>query len=99
MFHSKEYNFDINEMINSFNFFDFSKSEKGNYRSGVLVITNKQYVLSYTNNYGKGNHFITVARILNDLNGGGKISSDDEYEKVKDKLKDYMLAKITFFYK
>ena len=44
---------DIKEMINSFSFEDLIKIDL---RAAVLLITENQYVLSYTKNYGLGYH-------------------------------------------
>ena len=86
--------FDIKEMIRSFSFDDLIKR---NYIGAVLFFTNKQYVISYTENHDKGYHDSALAHIYKDIHGGGKISKE-EYNNIIDKIKNYMNAKM-FFYK
>ena len=89
-----KYNFNIKSEIDSFSFEDLVKRNR---IAAILFFTDNQYVISYTENYGKGSHDITLTRIYKDIYGGGKITSDKEYEEIKEKLKDYIFAKITFF--
>ena len=50
----------ITEMITSFNFKDLI-----GYRGAILIVTDSQYILSYTDNYGKGAHNIYIDKVLN----------------------------------
>ena len=54
----------ITEMITSFSFEDLIKI---GYRGAILIVTDSQYILSYTDNYGKGAHSIFINKILNNI--------------------------------
>ena len=94
----KQYNFDTNELINSFNFDDFIlKGSKAKYNnSAVLLITNKQYILSWTSNFGMGFHYSTLAQIYKDIHDGGRIESSIEEFKLENKVSKFMHAKLFF---
>ncbi len=68
------YNFDIHEMIRAFSFDDLcSNAPLGEENGAILLITGKQYVLAYNAGWGLGPHGACMARIVQDLAGGGRI--------------------------
>ena len=93
----KPYNFDIIKMIDIFNFDDFIKRGKKRIsNSAILLITNNQYIISYTQNKGKGYHSFAFTRLLKELNGGGDISTLEEAIAIKRELDKYVHARILF---
>lgn len=72
------YNFDLQPLINNFSFYDFiiaSRQNSGSYEhGGFLVVTDKQYILGYNSDYGKGSHTASFARCMADLEGGKQIN-------------------------
>lgn len=91
------YNFDIKEMISIFDFDNFIKRGKKRIsNSAILLITNKQYIISYTANKGKGYHSFAFTRLLKELMGGGSINSSKEAIEIKKMLEKYIHARILF---
>ena len=99
-------NFDIHKLINDFDWYDYMshgavKTSYGiasgdEYSNGaVLLITNKQYVLSYTEGYGQGVHYYTLYRIIKDLHGGGDMTLE-ESKKLHILIHNYIWARIIF---
>lgn len=96
---NKPYNYSINDLINSFNLDDFIKKGKkmGLYNnSAVLLITNKQYILSWTNNFGMGFHYDTLAQIYKYIYDGEPIKNSLEEFKLERKVSKYMHAKLFY---
>ena len=60
MKNTDKYNYDVKETINNFSFEDLVKR---NHIAAVIFFTDNQYVISYTENHGKGFHDVTLARI------------------------------------
>lgn len=93
----KRYNFDIKEMINSFSFENLTKNDDS---AAVLFFTDNQYITSFTEDYGNGLHFCTLARIYQDIHGGGEIPKNyndlDSIDVIYDNLKNYFTANIYF---
>lgn len=98
------YNFDLQELINNFSFWDFTynakKSASNNLDpdfSGFLVCTPKQYVVGYTSDFGKGSHHPAFGRVEKDIHGGGVISDTLEITKYSTDCKiKYLCARIHF---
>jgi hypothetical protein len=78
------YNFDLYPLMKDFSFYDFCDSarhiddEEAKNHGGLLVITDKQYILTYNRGYGTGTHMGAGARIYKELHGGGDIIGDKE---------------------
>ena len=97
----EEYNFNLKEMIDAFDFLEFIKHNNKNFnegKSGILVITNKQYIISYSRNYGYGNHLPAFARLFKDLQGGGFLTKKGAEKIFLEGIKKYIIAKIFFGY-
>ena len=97
----EEYNFNLKEMIESFDFLEFIKPNNKrfkNYRAGILAITNKQYIISYSRDYGYGDHLPAFARLFKDLNGGGLLTKKKAEKLVLESRKKYITAKLYFGY-
>ena len=93
----KPYNFDIIKMTNEFDFNTFiEKGKSNNKNNAVLIITNKQYVTSYTDNYGEGYHSIALIRMLKEILGGGLISNNKEANQYNKDYKNYIHARMSF---
>ena len=68
------YNFDLREMMDAFSFEDLCSNAPINEENGaVLLITGKQYILSYNAGCGLGPHGACMARIMKDIHGGGRL--------------------------
>lgn len=102
----RKVNFDLQKMIDDFDWYDFmahgatkisygiaSGDEFSN--GAILIITNKQYVLSYTEGYGQGNHYDTAYRIMKDLHGGGFMTYR-EAKRSHGQLHNYIWARSLF---
>ena len=97
----EEYNFDLNEMIESFDFLDFIKHNNKrfkDYRAGILAITDNQYIISYSRDYGYGDHLPAFARLFKDLDGGGLLTKKKAEKIYLEGIKKYVIAKIYFGY-
>lgn len=95
----KEINFNIKELINCFNLNNFINRGKkaGLYNnSAVLLLTNKQYILSWTNNFGMGFHYPTLAQIYKYITDGGIIKNSIEELKLERIVSKYMHAKLFY---
>lgn len=93
----KPYNFDIIKMIDEFDFNTFiEKGKNNNKNNAVLIITNKQYIASYTDNYGEGYHSIALIRMLKEILGGGLISNNKEANQYNKDYKNYIHARMSF---
>lgn len=99
-------NFDIHKMIDSFDWYDFMSrgAHKTSYgiasgeecsNASLLLITNKQYILSYTEGYGQGVHYDAAARIIKDLHGGGYLTKKEAMQS-HGCLHNYIWARIIF---
>ena len=79
---SNRWNFDLLPLIKDFDLFDFCRAgincpaelDFG----GILVITDKQYIIGYNAGLGLGSHIEICARVQKDLMGGGEIESLQE---------------------
>ena len=95
----KEINFNIKELINCFNLNNFINRGKkaGLYNnSAVLLLTNKQYILSWTNNFGMGFHYPTLAQIYKYITDGGIIKNSIEELKLERIVSKCMHAKLFY---
>ena len=96
---NKEHNFNINDLISNFTLDDFIGRGKklGLYNnSAVLLITNKQYILSWTNNFGMGFHYEILAQIYKYITEGSPIKNSLEEFKLERKVSKYMHAKLFY---
>lgn len=95
----KEEDFNIKDLITCFSFDDFINKGKttGLYNnSAVLLITNKQYILSWTNNFGMGFHYPALAQIYKYINEGGFVRNSIEELKLEYKVSKYIHAKLFY---
>ena len=98
----EEYNFDLTKMIEDFDFLEYIKSNNKkfkDYRAGILVITDKQYIISYSRDYGYGDHLPAFSRLFKDLQGGGLLTKRKAEKIFLEGIKKYIIAKIYFGYK
>ena len=77
------WNFDLNPLMDNFSFYDFCDALSGNLdtgkeHGGIFVLTDKQYIVSYTAGFGDGSHVYTEARCMKELLGGGEIANQQE---------------------
>lgn len=94
------FNFDITPLIKDFSFIDFFTTEAKTEHSAILVITDNQYILGYTDSYGIGNHKAAVARVMKDITGGGHISNINEAKKLERQcVKQFITARIIYDYR
>lgn len=91
-----KYNFDLQEMINNFNFNDFCRY--ADEESGAFVaITNKQYIIGYNSSFGDGSHIASLARVMKDISGGGKILTDYEAGTLSNEFRSkYLWGRIIY---
>lgn len=97
----EEYNFDLKEMIESFDFLEFIKPNNKkfkDYRAGILLITDNKYIISYSRDYGYGDHLPAFARLFKDLDGGGLLTKKKAEKIYLEGIKKYVIAKIYFGY-
>ena len=94
------YNYNLFEMINNFDFYDFfhaTKNNKMDNNGATLVITNKQYILGYNAGFGMGTHYGAFARIYLELFGGGRISNEKDMQFASRMCyTNYLTARITY---
>ena len=96
---NKEHNFNINDLISNFTLDDFIGRGKklGLYNnSAVLLITNKQYILSWTKNFGMGFHYEALAQIYKYINEGSLLKNSLEEFKFERKVSKCMHAKLFY---
>lgn len=98
------YNYDLAPLIENFTFYDFIKEgmkiKEHQDFGGFLVITNNQYIVGYTKNFGKGTHLSAYARTMNDINERGYIRTDAEALSISNECqRNYITARIVCEYK
>lgn len=94
------FNFDITPLIKDFSFIDFIAIEAKTEHSAILVITDNQYVLGYTDSYGIGTHKASIARVMKDITGGGYIRDLSEAKKLERQCtKQFITARIIYDYR
>lgn len=97
---SSYFNFDLLPLINNFSFTEFLKTDSKREHSAVLVITDNQYILGYTDAFGIGTHKAAMARIIKDLTGGGYIRDTKEARSLENNcIKQFITARIVYDYK
>lgn len=104
-----EPNFDLKKEIEGFTFTNLIKNAlekeakrkrdgKNRGNGAVLVITDKQYVLTYNYGFGLGHHMPAFARVYKELHGGGEI--EESTSKINDLSstckREYICARILF---
>jgi len=70
-----DYNFDIEQMIEDFSFYDLiyqTKAEQGE-NGGFIVITDKQYIIGYNAEHGIGSHQQSYAKCMAILEGDKQV--------------------------
>ena len=96
-----EYNFNIYDMINDFSFYDLiyrTKATQCDY-GAFLVITDKQYILGYNADYGRGSHQQALARCMAEIDGGKNISIYKDSVYYADKcIQTFLTARILYTY-
>ena len=94
------YNFDLSRMIEKFDLYDLcgSASRKDVDNNGAaIVITGKQYIVTFNKASGRGTHEGTFARIYKDLHGGGEIvNSNEAWEYYRRCKNEYITGAITY---
>ena len=95
------YNFDLLPLIDNFSIVDFCYDAIKNIRNaddlgGFAVITPKQIVFGYNDNFGTGTHLIAYARAYADINGLGKIQDEYVLNKYLERCKsEYVTCRLT----
>ena len=93
----EEYNFDIKEMIDNFDYYDYLINLNNQDRNNAfLIITDKQYIIGYNQNYGEGIHNHAFARCMKDLKGGGTILQKEEKELTSECINNYLTGRLTY---
>lgn len=90
---------DLAEGMKDFSFCKFCNRAWLDTETGsAIVITGKQYIVSYTADLGRGPHAGVFARIMKEFQGGGKIGDDNkEVLRLVRELKDrYIVARIDY---
>jgi hypothetical protein len=101
-------NFDLTDLIKYFSFTNLiersKRNDKENEEMGtnlengaVLVITDKQYVLTYNQGFGASAHNPAFARVYKEIHGGGIIEDFKEMHTLNGKCKkQFIFARIVF---
>ena len=99
------YNFDLFPLMKDFSFYDFCyECRQMDYdlvkdHGGLLVITDKQYIVTHNSSFGLGTHMGAGARIYKDLHGGGEILTDQEAISLFAKCSnEYVTARFLYEY-
>lgn len=94
-----DYNFDLQEHTKGFSFCKYCENAWQDVETGaVIVITSKQYIVTYTSDYGRGPHIAAQARIMQDLLGGGQISPGNYSWKLSTLLtRRYITARVDYY--
>lgn len=90
---------DLAEGMKDFSFCKFCNRAWLDTETGsAIVITGKQYIVSYTADFGRGPHAGVFARIMKEFKGGGKIGDNNkEVLSLVRELKDrYINARIDY---
>lgn len=94
------FNFNILPLITNFSFVDFLTNSTKSEHSGILIITDNQYIIGYTDSYGLGTHKASMARIMKDITGGGYIKDVYEAKTLeKECTKQFLTARINYDYR
>ena len=94
------FNYNLSEMITNFNFTDFLNTNTQTEHGGIIVITNNQYIIGYTEGFGAGSHRVAFARVVKDLTGGGYIRNYEEADKLsKICTNNFLTARILYDYR
>jgi hypothetical protein len=97
---NKYFNFNILPLIKDFSFTDFLMVASKTEHSGILVITDNQYILGYTDEYGIGTHRAAAARIMKDISGGGFIRDIPTAKFLEHEChRKFITARITYDYR
>lgn len=97
---SYHFNYNLSETIDNFNFTDFLHTNTKSEHGGIIVITNNQYIIGYTEGFGTGSHRVAFARVMKDLTGGGKISNSEEADRLSKKCtNNFLTARILYDYR
>ena len=87
---NEKWNFDLSPLMEEFDLLSFCREglRINDYEDhgAFLVITNQQYAIGYTTNFGTGPHMETFARIEKDMNGGGEITTFQELVQLSTRL-------------
>ena len=96
------YNYDIFPLIKDFDFYtfiDYAEKHKKNITDygGFIVITSKQYIIGYNENFGTGTHLMSLARVAKEITGGGTIKDKEEAKNLANYCFDkYIVASIVY---
>lgn len=71
------FNYDLDPLINDFDFYNFCASAYGDDYGGFLAITDKQFAVGYNAGFGQGSHASSFARFIKDIHGGGDFSASE----------------------
>lgn len=94
------FNYNLAEMINNFSFTEFLATNTHNEHGGIVVITNNQYIIGYTEGFGTGSHRVAFARVMKDLTGGGDIRDYEEADRLSKTCKNnFLTARILYDYR
>ena len=93
-------NFDLTECIRNFSLLDFIKEGRENPSKdygGFLICTPRQYIFGYNAGFGYGAHSSSFARALKDIEGGGKITSFQELNRLSSRCEhSYLCARLAY---
>jgi len=91
------YNYDLYLLLENFSFTEFLSTNTKTEHGAVLVITNNQYIIGYTAEYGLGSHRSALARIMKTIHGGNRIQDSKEAKRLEDECKKkYITARILY---
>lgn len=91
------WNFDLSPLITDFSFYKFIKENNDEEVGGFAVITNEQYIIGYNAGFGNGTHASSFARVMKDINGGGRINNATELMFLANECRQkFIVARIVF---
>ena len=97
MYEYDEFNFDVSDMIQAFDFEKFIlQNNSFNWENGAyLIITDNQLIMGYTRDFGKGPHEHAIANAVRVINGFDFFdSTKDTFRVDYDTNKEYIKARI-----
>ena len=94
-----DYNFDIEEMIRDFSFYDLiykTQDDQGE-NGAFIVITDKQYVIGYNASHGIGSHQQSFAKCMAEFEGGKRVGGFQDSVYYSTRCEElFLTAKIVF---
>ena len=86
----------LDEMIKSFNFYDFISNAKydkecSDYKA-FIIISGKQYIIGYTSNYGRDVHLNSIATAYLRMHGMGEVFNVGQSARLSAKCEDEFIC-------